>query len=219
MCASAESSFWENNNNSTLFEHAVWSLNVLPNLYLNLKSVILFFFALLVKGVNLSGGQKQRVSLARAVYCDRDVYLLDDPLSAVDAHVGKHIFDQVIGPQGLLKDKVCMSFSSLSSWVLHRSNFDNLLLPNLTRSAIQPITCDYKKIQTRPAHDCQIIHRLLAPLPAIIYINKYYSLQTRSLNLKVCVCVVFFFLLLHNQKAVDSTQKNTTIFQIVQPSN
>uniref|UniRef100_A0A672ZWU9 Multidrug resistance-associated protein 1 n=1 Tax=Sphaeramia orbicularis TaxID=375764 RepID=A0A672ZWU9_9TELE len=57
------------------------------------------------KGVNLSGGQKQRVSLARAVYCDRLVYLLDDPLSAVDAHVGKHIFDQVIGPQGLLKDK------------------------------------------------------------------------------------------------------------------
>ncbi|XP_076000227.1 multidrug resistance-associated protein 1 isoform X2 [Genypterus blacodes] len=57
------------------------------------------------KGVNLSGGQKQRVSLARAVYCDRAVYLLDDPLSAVDAHVGKHIFEKVIGPQGLLKDK------------------------------------------------------------------------------------------------------------------
>ncbi|XP_051905539.1 multidrug resistance-associated protein 1 isoform X2 [Hippocampus zosterae] len=57
------------------------------------------------KGVNLSGGQKQRVSLARAVYCDRMVYLLDDPLSAVDAHVGKHIFEQVVGPQGLLKDK------------------------------------------------------------------------------------------------------------------
>ncbi|XP_056263509.1 multidrug resistance-associated protein 1 isoform X1 [Pseudoliparis swirei] len=57
------------------------------------------------KGVNLSGGQKQRVSLARAVYCDRAVYLLDDPLSAVDAHVGKHIFEQVVGPQGLLKDK------------------------------------------------------------------------------------------------------------------
>ncbi|XP_014896740.1 multidrug resistance-associated protein 1 [Poecilia latipinna] len=57
------------------------------------------------KGVNLSGGQKQRVSLARAVYCDRAVYLLDDPLSAVDAHVGKHIFDYVIGPRGILRDK------------------------------------------------------------------------------------------------------------------
>lgn len=57
------------------------------------------------KGINLSGGQKQRVSLARAVYADAHVYLLDDPLSAVDSHVGQHIFDKVIGPNGLLKGK------------------------------------------------------------------------------------------------------------------
>ncbi|XP_076439591.1 multidrug resistance-associated protein 1-like [Babylonia areolata] len=57
------------------------------------------------KGINLSGGQKQRVSLARATYYDADVYLLDDPLSAVDSHVGKHIFDNVIGPEGILKNK------------------------------------------------------------------------------------------------------------------
>ncbi|XP_071965517.1 multidrug resistance-associated protein 1-like [Antedon mediterranea] len=57
------------------------------------------------KGINLSGGQKQRVSLARAVYANTNVYYLDDPLSAVDSHVGKHIFDNVIGPEGLLKSK------------------------------------------------------------------------------------------------------------------
>ena len=57
------------------------------------------------KGINLSGGQKQRVSLARAVYSNADVYLLDDPLSAVDAHVSRHLFEQVIGPDGILKHK------------------------------------------------------------------------------------------------------------------
>ncbi|XP_062606443.1 multidrug resistance-associated protein 1-like [Saccostrea cucullata] len=56
-------------------------------------------------GVNLSGGQKQRVSLARAVYHDTHIYLLDDPLSAVDSHVGKHLFDEVIGNTGMLKNK------------------------------------------------------------------------------------------------------------------
>ena len=57
------------------------------------------------KGINVSGGQKQRISLARAVYNNADVYLLDDPLSAVDSNVGKHIFEKVIGPKGVLRRK------------------------------------------------------------------------------------------------------------------
>ncbi|KAF9182685.1 hypothetical protein BGZ51_004502 [Haplosporangium sp. Z 767] len=48
------------------------------------------------KGINLSGGQKQRISIARAVYADADVYILDDPLSAVDAHVDQHIFEHAL---------------------------------------------------------------------------------------------------------------------------
>ncbi|KAF6773300.1 hypothetical protein AHF37_06741, partial [Paragonimus kellicotti] len=55
------------------------------------------------RGINLSGGQKQRISLARAVYQRSDIYLLDDPLSAVDSHVANSLFQDVIGPNGLLK--------------------------------------------------------------------------------------------------------------------
>lgn len=57
------------------------------------------------KGINLSGGQKQRVSLARAVYSGAEIYIFDDPLSAVDSHVGKHIFDHLMSEDGMLKTK------------------------------------------------------------------------------------------------------------------
>ncbi|KAK3357106.1 ABC transporter type 1, transmembrane domain-containing protein [Lasiosphaeria hispida] len=57
------------------------------------------------RGISLSGGQKARVALARAVYARADVYLLDDCLSAVDSHVGRHLIDNVLGPKGLLSSK------------------------------------------------------------------------------------------------------------------
>ncbi|KAM7361614.1 putative multidrug resistance-associated protein lethal(2)03659 [Cochliomyia hominivorax] len=56
------------------------------------------------RGASLSGGQKARISLARAVYRKTSIYLLDDPLSAVDTHVGRHLFDQCM--RGFLKDHI-----------------------------------------------------------------------------------------------------------------
>ncbi|XP_051169795.1 ATP-binding cassette sub-family C member 5-like isoform X2 [Leptopilina boulardi] len=58
------------------------------------------------RGVNLSGGQKQRLALARAFYSNRDIYFLDDPLSAVDTNVGVYIFENLI--LGALRDKTIL---------------------------------------------------------------------------------------------------------------
>ncbi|KAI3881270.1 hypothetical protein MKW92_018817, partial [Papaver armeniacum] len=55
------------------------------------------------RGINLSGGQKQRIQIARAIYQDADIYLFDDPFSAVDAHTGSHIFKECL--LGLLSSK------------------------------------------------------------------------------------------------------------------
>ncbi|XP_050237318.1 putative ABC transporter C family member 15 [Mercurialis annua] len=58
------------------------------------------------RGINMSGGQKQRIQIARAVYQDADIYLLDDPFSAVDAHTGTQLFQECL--TGILKDKTIL---------------------------------------------------------------------------------------------------------------
>lgn len=63
------------------------------------------------QGSTLSGGQKQRISLARAVYSRSDVYLLDDPMSALDPVVANDVFERVIGKDGLLRKKVIFFFT------------------------------------------------------------------------------------------------------------
>ncbi|KJK74072.1 Oligomycin resistance ATP-dependent permease YOR1 [Metarhizium anisopliae BRIP 53293] len=69
------------------------------------------------RGITISGGQKQRLNIARAIYFNADIVIMDDPLSAVDAHVGRHIFDHAI--LGLLKDK-CRILATHQLWVLSR---------------------------------------------------------------------------------------------------
>lgn len=69
------------------------------------------------RGITVSGGQKQRLNIARAIYFNSDIVIMDDPLSAVDAHVGRHIFDNAIC--GLLKDK-CRILATHQLHVLSR---------------------------------------------------------------------------------------------------
>ncbi|KAG0072906.1 Multidrug resistance-associated protein 1, partial [Podila epicladia] len=77
------------------------------------------------RGINLSGGQKQRLSLARAAYQDADIYLLDDPLSAVDAHVDQHLWTHLIGPEGLLKNKTRIL---VTHGINHLEHVDHILV-------------------------------------------------------------------------------------------
>lgn len=94
------------------------------------------------RGITVSGGQKQRMNIARAIYFDADIVLMDDPLSAVDAHVGRHIMENAIC--GLLKDK-CRILATHQLHVLSRCDriiwveggelqavdtFDNLMANN-----------------------------------------------------------------------------------------
>ncbi len=75
------------------------------------------------RGVSLSGGQKARVNLARAIYRDADVYLLDDPLSAVDAHVGRHLFEDCI--KTYLRSKVVIL---VTHQIQYLKEADNILV-------------------------------------------------------------------------------------------
>ena len=98
------------------------------------------------KGISLSGGQKARIGLARALYFDSDVVLLDDPLSAVDAHVSKHIFKNAI--TGYLKHKTVLlvthqlNYISYADKVLFLKDGEQILFESgnevLKRLADQP---------------------------------------------------------------------------------
>ncbi|KAF8909428.1 multidrug resistance-associated ABC transporter [Gymnopilus junonius] len=71
------------------------------------------------KGITLSGGQRARIALARAVYARADLVLLDDCLAAVDSHVARHVFDNIIGPNGLLSTKARILVTNSISFIRH----------------------------------------------------------------------------------------------------
>lgn len=111
------------------------------------------------RGITVSGGQKQRLNIARAIYFNSDIVLMDDPLSAVDAHVGRHIFDNAIC--GLLKDK-CRILATHQLHVLNRCDriiwlqegriqtidtFDNLIANNDGFQKMMATTAQEEKVE------------------------------------------------------------------------
>eukprot|EP01133_Synstelium_polycarpum_P004374 gene4374-5117_t len=98
------------------------------------------------RGITLSGGQKARVSLARSLYNDADIYILDDPLSAVDAHVSKHLFHHAI--LGMLKNKTVILATNQLNYLHHASHIllmkDGLIHQQGTHtSLVKETTSDY----------------------------------------------------------------------------
>ncbi|XP_025405411.1 probable multidrug resistance-associated protein lethal(2)03659 isoform X2 [Sipha flava] len=75
------------------------------------------------RGINLSGGQKARINLARAIYKKADIYLLDDPLSAVDSKVSRHLFEKCI--KDYLKQKTCIL---ITHQIQYLANVDQIVL-------------------------------------------------------------------------------------------
>ncbi|CAM8976319.1 unnamed protein product [Rhodiola kirilowii] len=101
------------------------------------------------RGINMSGGQKQRIQIARAVYQDADIYLLDDPFSAVDAHTGTQLFRECL--MGILKETTILyvthhvEFLPAADLILVMQNgriaqagkFEQLLTENTGSKAVQ----------------------------------------------------------------------------------
>ncbi|KAK2795862.1 hypothetical protein FQN51_000345 [Onygenales sp. PD_10] len=117
------------------------------------------------RGITVSGGQKQRINIARAIYFDADLILMDDPLSAVDAHVGRHIMDNAIC--GLLKDK-CRILATHQLHVLSRCDriilmdegridaidtFDNLMRDNETFKTLMASTAQEEETTKKEDDD------------------------------------------------------------------
>ena len=121
------------------------------------------------RGITLSGGQKQRLNIARAIYHNSDLVLMDDPLSAVDAHVGRHIFDRAI--RGLLEGK-CRVLATHQLHVLSRCDrvimlengmvrkidtFDNLMSQDEAFRNLMATTAQEEKEEAEEGGEKQLV--------------------------------------------------------------
>ncbi|XP_022166670.1 probable multidrug resistance-associated protein lethal(2)03659 isoform X2 [Myzus persicae] len=92
------------------------------------------------RGLSLSGGQRARINLARAIYRQADIYLLDDPLSAVDSRVGKHLFEKCI--KEYLKEKTCILITHQIQYLI---DVDQIVLMENAKVTVEG---SYKELQS-----------------------------------------------------------------------
>jgi ATP-binding cassette, subfamily C (CFTR/MRP), member 4 len=107
------------------------------------------------RGVSLSGGQKARISLARAVYRRAAVYLLDDPLSAVDSHVGRHLFDKCM--RDYLRGKIVILVTHQLQYLQHADQIVILEHGRVkavgTYDSLRESGLDFAKLLSAPSDD------------------------------------------------------------------
>ncbi|PRQ40004.1 putative xenobiotic-transporting ATPase [Rosa chinensis] len=118
------------------------------------------------RGINLSGGQKQRIQLARAVYSDADVYILDDPFSAVDAHTGTHLFTKCILQE--LSEKTViyathqLEFLEAADYVLIREEEEEAHTGRLKWSVYSTfVTCAFRGLLLPVILVCHVLFQVL----------------------------------------------------------
>jgi ABC-type methionine transport system ATPase subunit len=143
------------------------------------------------RGINLSSGQKQRVAIARAVYSRRDIYLFDDALSAVDAHVGRHIFDNVLGRNGMLKEKArifvthgiqylsdCDQISMITdNFICESGNYEDLMMDE--KGAIFALVKGFGK---RKEEDSIITQNEIIPATIPSELNKKHLAEAKLIS-------------------------------------
>lgn len=162
------------------------------------------------RGVTLSGGQKARISLARAVYQNVDIYLIDDPFASVDMHVGQHIYDNCI--VGLLKDKtkiVCTHQQKylLSADLVLQLDCGQVMACGPPNQILEPLKENVKpKVifsdEQNPSETVEDLETILAKSSreeereeGIVKLSVYITYY-KSVGAKLSLCILLSFLLM-----------------------